>query len=190
MHQQQKRVIPKTQTVILRNCATVRQAQRVFQSVLIPAGDVKPRATGAAFWARLAKCWVDPARIQAHDGLVDTATPSPAARRSTRVFTRIPVRAAGKSAIGRKFRENSQTIVVNAHGALLYVQAELEMGADITLINPVTEEEQDCRVVFLGDLSEKGQRIGVEFLSPAPHFWGVDFTPTDWPGRAPGAPVR
>jgi hypothetical protein len=122
--------------------------------------------------------------------VVDTQAPSQPARRSTRVFTRIPVRAAGKSATGRKFRENSQTIVVNAHGALLYVQAELEMGADIMLINPVTEEEQECRVVFMGDLSDKGQRIGVEFLSPAPHFWGVDFTPTDWPGRESGTPVR
>jgi hypothetical protein len=121
---------------------------------------------------------------------VETSAPSQPARRSTRVFTRIPVRAAGKSSTGRKFRENSQTIVVNAHGALLYVQAEVEMGAEISLINPVTEEEQECRVVFIGDLSDKGQRIGVEFLSPAPHFWGVDFTPTDWPGRAPGAPVR
>jgi hypothetical protein len=23
----------------------------------------------------------------------------------------------------------------------------------------------------------------VEFLSPSPHFWGVDFTPQDWPAR-------
>ena len=121
---------------------------------------------------------------------MDTATPSPAARRSTRVFTRIPVRAAGKSAVGRKFRENSQTIVVNAHGALLYVQAEVEMGADIVLINPVTEEEQECRVVYLGDLSDKGTRIGVEFLSPSPHFWGVDFTPQDWPARPSAHPAH
>ena len=111
-------------------------------------------------------------------------------RRSSRVFTRIPVRASGKNSDGRKFHENSQTIVINAHGGLLYLQAPITLGAQLVLINPVTEEEQECRVVFLGDLSEKGQRIGVEFLSPAPHFWGVDFTPTDWPGRAPGAPAR
>jgi len=116
-------------------------------------------------------------------------TPQGSSRRSTRVFTRIPVRAAGKAGNGKKFRENSQTIVVNAHGALLYLQAEIEVGAEILLINPVTDEEQECRVVFLGDTCEKGQRIGVEFLSPAPHFWGVDFAPTDWPAH-PAAPVR
>jgi hypothetical protein len=111
-------------------------------------------------------------------------------RRSSRVFTRIPVRASGKSIQGRKFRENSQTIVINAHGGLLYLQEELAMGADLVLINPVTEEEQECRVVYLGDTSEKGTRVGVEFLSPSPHFWGVDFAPQDWPAGPSSHPVH
>lgn len=110
-------------------------------------------------------------------------------RRSSRVFTRIPVRAAGKDSDGRKFRENSQTIVINAHGGLLYLQKSLELGAELVLINPATEEEQECRVVYLGDTSDKGTRVGVEFLSPSPHFWGVEFTPQDWPARTPSAPA-
>lgn len=117
-------------------------------------------------------------------------TPEDNQRRSSRVFTRIPVRAAGKNVDGRKFRENSQTIVINAHGGLLYLHETLEMGADISLINPVTEEEQECRVVYLGDTSEKGTRVGVEFLSPSPHFWGVEFAPQDWPARPSSRPVR
>jgi len=110
-------------------------------------------------------------------------------RRSSRVFTRIPVRAAGKDTDGRKFRENSQTIVINAHGGLLYVQRPLELGAELTLINPVTEEEQECRVVYLGDTSDKGTRVGIEFLSPCPHFWGVEFAPQDWPNQVPSRPA-
>lgn len=113
-----------------------------------------------------------------------------AQRRSSRVFTRIPVRATGKSVQGRKFRENSQTIVINAHGGLLYLQEEIALGADLVLINPVTEEEQECRVVYLGDTSEKGTRVGIEFLSPSPHFWGVDFTPQDWPPGPSSHPVH
>jgi len=111
-------------------------------------------------------------------------------RRSSRVFTRIPVRATGKNTDGRKFRENSQTIVINAHGGLLYLHETLELGADVSLINPVTEEEQECRVVYVGDTSEKGTRIGVEFLSPSPHFWGVEFAPQDWPARPSSRPVH
>jgi hypothetical protein len=111
-------------------------------------------------------------------------------RRSSRVFTRIPIRAAGKDTEGRKFRENSQTIVINAHGGLLYLQKSVDMGADLMLINPATEEEQECRIVYLGDTSEKGTRVGVEFLSPSPHFWGVEFAPQDWPpSRTPVPPA-
>ena len=108
-------------------------------------------------------------------------------RRSSRVFTRIPVRAKGTALDGRKFRENCQTIVINAHGGLLYLQESLEMGVELVLVNPVTEDEQECRVVYLGDTSEKGTRVGVEFLSPSPHFWGVEFTQQDWrPSAEPG----
>lgn len=109
-------------------------------------------------------------------------------RRSSRVFTRIAVQAKGRAIDGRKFRENTQTIVINAHGGLLYVQESLEMGADLVLKNPVTDEEQECRVVYLGDTSDKGTRVGVEFLSPSPGFWGVAFSQPDWTPPTPATP--
>ena len=110
------------------------------------------------------------------------------ARRSTRVFMRVRVIVAGKNSDKRRFRETCDTIVINAHGGLLYLNQPLAMDAMIALINPFTQEEQECRIVFLGDATDKGQRVGLEFLTPAPHFWGVDFVPADWP--VPPAPVR
>ncbi|HEV2297862.1 MAG TPA: PilZ domain-containing protein [Candidatus Acidoferrales bacterium] len=104
-------------------------------------------------------------------------------RRSSRVFTRIPVKVRGVNTDGEKFRESCQTIVVNSHGGLLYLNQDVELGSQVLLINPVSEEEQECRVVYLGDTSDKGTRIGVEFLSPAPHFWGVEFTTIEVRGR-------
>ncbi|MGD0963921.1 MAG: hypothetical protein ABSA57_08480 [Candidatus Acidiferrales bacterium] len=112
--------------------------------------------------------------------MTTTETQASAQRRSCRVFTRISVRAQGKSSDGRKFRESSHTVVVNAHGGLIYLQEPLGLGAELVLINPITEEEQECRVVYLGDTSDKGTRVGVEFLSPSPHFWGVEFAQSDW----------
>jgi hypothetical protein len=123
-------------------------------------------------------------------GMMTTETTTSKERRSSRIFTRIPVRASGKNTFGKKFRENSQTIVINAHGALLYLQEEIGMGHQLVLINPVTEEEQECRVVYLGELSDKGTRVGIEFLSPSPHFWGVDFAPQDWPAPASSSPTN
>jgi len=110
-------------------------------------------------------------------------------RRSSRVFTRISVRARGRTIDGRKFRENCQTIVISAHGGLLYLEESLELGTELVMLNPATEEEQECRVVYLGDTSEKGTRIGVEFLSPSPHFWGVAFTQQDWSSPTPAEPA-
>lgn len=114
-------------------------------------------------------------------------TPNATERRSSRLFMRIRVRVQGKTNAGRRFRETCQTIVLNVQGALLYLEHEVSNGAILTMSNPLTQEEQECRVVFLGEAGDKGQRVGVEFLSPSPHFWGVDFqgvchvTPTDPP---------
>jgi hypothetical protein len=112
-----------------------------------------------------------------------TETPYEKSRRSSRVFMRVRVVAAGKNLDGRKFRKACETIVINAHGGLLYLDQSLENGAMLVLSNPLTQDEQECRVVYLGEASEKGQRVGVEFLSPAPHFWGVDFALADSPAR-------
>ena len=109
-------------------------------------------------------------------------------RRSTRVFMRVRVVAAGKNSDKRRFRETCETIVINAHGGLLYLNQPLDMDSMVVLTNPFTQEEQECRIVFLGNATDKGQRVGLEFLTPAPHFWGVDFVPSDWP--APQASVR
>ena len=109
-------------------------------------------------------------------------------RRSSRVFMRVPVRAKGVDKVGRKFRNNCQTIVINAHGGLIYLQESVDVGADISLVNPITDEQQECRIVYVGETSDKGTRVGVEFLVPSPQFWGVEFAAPDW--SAPPAPAQ
>ena len=85
------------------------------------------------------------------------------------------VQAQGRGHDGRKFRETCQTMVVNSHGGLLLLKHEIDQGEMIVLTNPDTDEEQECRVVFLGEPNDNGQRVGVEFLTPAPRFWGLEF---------------
>lgn len=97
-------------------------------------------------------------------------------RRSGRVFHKVRVQAQGKSRDRRKFKETCETVVVNAHGGLLLLKHEVDNGEMLVLTNPETLEEQECRVVYLGDPVAKGQRVGVEFLTPAPRFWGVEFS--------------
>ena len=98
-----------------------------------------------------------------------------APRRSGRVFHKMRVEAKGRAHDGRKFKEVCETVVVNSHGGLLLLKHEIDNGEMLVLVHPETQEEQECRVVFLGDAGDRGQRIGVEFLTPAPRFWGLDF---------------
>jgi hypothetical protein len=101
-------------------------------------------------------------------------------RRSARVFMRIRVVLAGKNQQGRRFRAKTETIVINAHGGLVYLDQDLEMGALLILTNTFSQEEQECRIVYLGDDSDKGRRVGLEFVTPAPRFWGVELAQPDW----------
>jgi hypothetical protein len=125
-----------------------------------------------------------PARSE-DDRMSETTSPTTTAaspRRSGRVFHKMKVEAKGRAHDGRKFRETCQTVVVNSHGGLLLLKHEIDNGEMLVLTNPETLEEQECRVVFLGDAGDRGQRVGVEFLTPAPRFWGLEFV-----GEAPAA---
>jgi hypothetical protein len=88
-------------------------------------------------------------------------------RRSSRIFHKMRVQAQGRGHNGKKFRETCETVVVNGH--------EIDNGEMLVLTHPETLEEQECRVVYLGELGDRGQRVGVEFLTPAPRFWGLEF---------------
>jgi hypothetical protein len=55
------------------------------------------------------------------------------ARRSTRVFMRVRVVVAGKNSDSRRFREACETIVINAHGGLMYLNQPLAMDAMLVL---------------------------------------------------------
>ena len=108
-------------------------------------------------------------------------TPSGAERRrSERVFLQIPIFVQGVTPDGKGFREKSQTLAVNAHGALINMTYAVEAESRISLTHAGTGEQQECRVVYAKPLSGNQRAVGVEFLKPAPKFWRIDFPPADW----------
>jgi hypothetical protein len=113
-------------------------------------------------------CW--PAHYEPMTELAQTVS-----RRSQRVFHKMRLQALGRDHEGRKFREICETLVVSAHGGLLSLRHEVDQGEMLVLVHPETQEEQECRIVYLGESTTRGMRVGVEFLTPAPHFWGIDF---------------
>lgn len=126
-------------------------------------------------WEHLSERVIDGSRGQTDDGHTMQETAFATNRRSQRKFHRMKLQALGRNHAGKKFREVCETLVVNAHGGLLMLKHEVDNDEMLVLVNPETQEEQECRIVFTGDSGSKGIRVGVEFLTPAPHFWGIDF---------------
>src|SRR5271166_2978247 len=136
-----------------------------------------------AGWEHLSERAIDRFLEESYrERMVEIAQNSP--RRSQRVFHRMRLQALGRSHEGRKFREICETLVVNAHGGLLNLKHEVDDGEMLVLVNPETQEEQECRIVYLGESGTRGMRVGVEFLTPAPHFWGIDFEAQQLAGSA------
>lgn len=108
-------------------------------------------------------------------------------RRSQRVLMQVPVRVRGTDSQGNPFEEETETLAINAHGALTLVNARVTSGSKILLQHRRTEEEQECHVAFLGPVRAGKAEIGLEFSDPRPTFWRVAFPPEDWTSKHPEA---
>jgi len=108
-------------------------------------------------------------------------------RRSQRVLMQVGIEVSGNDAQGKQFREETETLAINVHGALILLRARITSGSILKLENSRTREEQDCHVVFLGPVRGEKAEIGLEFSAPRPQFWRVTFPPEDWTPKSPEA---
>jgi hypothetical protein len=99
----------------------------------------------------------------------------------------VAVRIRGTDTQGNAFEEETATLAINAHGALILLQARLTSGAKVLMHHNGTKEEEECHVAFLGPVRAGKAEIGLEFSAPAPAFWRVTFPPEDWSPKHPDA---
>lgn len=114
-------------------------------------------------------------------------TPTGARRRSQRVLMQVGIRVRGKDSQGKDFEEGTETLAINAHGALILLTARVISGGVVHMKHNKTGEEQECHVAFLGPVRSGRAEIGVEFTTPSPNFWRVAFPPEDWSPKNPEA---
>jgi len=108
-------------------------------------------------------------------------------RRSQRVCLRLPITVLREGPGTNVASEETHTLIVSAHGALIQLALTVEVGQRLIIKNTQTMEELVCRAVTLG-AEEPGKReIGVEFEVANPRFWRVAFPPSDWTPRSPEA---
>ena len=99
-------------------------------------------------------------------------------RRSPRSLLDMPLVIRGLSAEKKPFREETFTISVNAHGALIALSARVAVGQTLVLMDPQNRDERDGRVARSGSLDARQDQVCLEFTRPAPEFWRVG-----WPLR-------
>jgi hypothetical protein len=123
--------------------------------------------------------------------VTNTTQPTPshtgARRRSQRVLMQVAVRVRGTDAQGKNIEEETETLAINAHGALVLLQARFTSGSKVHLQHKRTQEEQECHIAFLGPVRAGKAEIGLEFSTPHPTFWRVAFPPEDWTPKHPEA---
>lgn len=101
-------------------------------------------------------------------------------RRTERIFLRYPLHVEGKDANGSHFIETSYTIVVNRHGARIFLSTPVAAGSTVRISHVTSGKGADFRVVGLaGERGTKGGEWGVECLDEALNFWGINFPPID-----------
>ena len=112
---------------------------------------------------------------------------SDAQRRSQRVMLKVSVVVLAHGADNKRVSEETRTVTVNAHGAMILLGMKVSIGQILMLRHSATGEEASCRVVYLSPHQAEKREVGVDFMKPSPGFWRISFPPPDWTVRSPEA---
>jgi hypothetical protein len=64
-------------------------------------------------------------------------------------------------------------MTVSKYGGLLDMKPRVRLGQRILIVNSFTEEERECRVVYVEPKQRGRRRVAVEFSSADGDFWHV-----------------
>jgi periplasmic protein TonB len=89
------------------------------------------------------------------------------------------------------FSENTQTVLVLPHGAVIRTNTPLASGQLVFLTNEKTKKEVVCQVVKSKSTGSSGSYVELQFTEPAPGFWGLQLPGSAAlpPGPRPVAPA-
>jgi hypothetical protein len=97
-------------------------------------------------------------------------------RRSSRVFIRIPVQLFSNGVDGEPLVTLAEAIAVSRCGALVRASLEPGLGSRLELLNGISKETQEFRVIRVTHTRDSGVfELGLEMLYPARKFWGIQF---------------
>ena len=93
-------------------------------------------------------------------------------RRTRRARVKIPLLIYGNTPDNKPFFEESHTIEINAHGALVATKITVRPGDHLLLTNEINDESQECIVLAVRSKQRPDtEAVAVTFSTPAPWFW-------------------
>ena len=95
-------------------------------------------------------------------------------RRSERSPLGLPLAVRGVSLDTKPFQEDTFTLSVSAHGALVALTTIVTLGQSLYLRNPRTEDEVQVWVTRFGPVRGAWNQVGIEFVQPHPDFWSPE----------------
>lgn len=101
-------------------------------------------------------------------------------RRSERALLDVALIVRGQSPEGQPFQEETFTISVSDHGALLVLSCKVALGQMLLLVNPQTHTQREGRVARFGSPYGGLAQVGIEFAKAAPEFWFGGVAPGRW----------
>jgi len=87
-------------------------------------------------------------------------------RRSQRIELTVPVAVHRSPKEGSQFSESAQTLVVNAHGALMALAEKVTPKQRLIMQNIDNGEQKECRVVYIEKVPMGPTKVAVEFTRP------------------------
>jgi hypothetical protein len=98
-------------------------------------------------------------------------------RRCQRFDLNVLVKVYGRSPRNIPFRAVTATMTVSKFGGLLEMKPRVKLGQKLLIVNSFTEEERECRVVYVDSKSRSRRKVAVEFTTATGDFWHVYSTP-------------
>ncbi|HEV2350278.1 MAG TPA: hypothetical protein VG028_10585 [Terriglobia bacterium] len=102
-------------------------------------------------------------------------------RRSTRIEYVVPIAISGRDATGQAFREETETIMVSAHGANFRSRSRVLIGMQLTVENLLDSQSEKaiCIRVTPQENAEDRQVVAIQLVIPR-NIWGTKDPPADW----------
>jgi|GEM_PF-693438 hypothetical protein len=102
------------------------------------------------------------------------------ARRSARILIQIQLLVRWTPEGELPLTEETSTVAVNAHGALITLALRVRPGNKLILRNWGTAMEREFKVVHTRPRPGAKAEVGISMAVPDAKFWGVEFPPEDW----------